>query len=43
MRKPTRPECLYVDFDGFFASCESRPIPRLPRLSCWSHTVSRCA
>ena len=29
MRKPTRPECLYVDFDGFFASCEEQADPRL--------------
>ena len=27
MRKPTRPECLYVDFDGFLHPVRSRPIP----------------
>ena len=29
MRKPARPERLYVDFDGFFASCEEQADPRL--------------
>ena len=29
MRQPARPECLYVDFDGFFASCEEQADPRL--------------
>ena len=29
MRKPTRTESLYVDFDGFFASCEEQADPRL--------------
>ena len=29
MRKPARPERLYVDFDGFFASCEEQDDPRL--------------
>lgn len=29
MRKPTRPERLYVDFDGFFAACEEQADPRL--------------
>ena len=24
MRKPSKPERLYVDFDGFFASCEEQ-------------------
>ena len=28
MYKPTRPERLYVDFDGFFASCEEQADPR---------------
>ena len=29
MHKPTKPERLYVDFDGFFASCEEQADPRL--------------
>jgi len=29
MRKPTEPESLYLDFDGFFASCEQFADPRL--------------
>ena len=29
MRQPARLECLYVDFDGFFASCEVQADPRL--------------
>lgn len=29
MRKPTEPESLYLDFDGFFASCEQFAHPRL--------------
>ena len=29
MRKPVRPERLYVDFDGFFAACEEQADPRL--------------
>ena len=24
MRKPTAPEQLYIDFDGFFAACEEQ-------------------
>ena len=29
MRKPARPERLYIDFDGFFASCEEQADPDL--------------
>ncbi|MEM9964603.1 MAG: hypothetical protein AAGC58_04570 [Asticcacaulis sp.] len=29
MRKPVRPERLYLDFDGFFASCEQLKHPHL--------------
>ena len=29
MRKPTEPERLYLDFDGFFASCEQYANPKL--------------
>ena len=29
MRSPTKPESLYVDFDGFFAACEQQADPRL--------------
>ena len=29
LHKPTKPERLYVDFDGFFASCEEQADPRL--------------
>lgn len=29
MRKPTRVECLYLDFDGFFASVEQQARPAL--------------
>ena len=29
MRKPTTPESLYIDFDGFFAACEEQADPRL--------------
>ena len=29
MRQPTKPERLYIDFDGFFASCEEQADPRL--------------
>ena len=29
MHKPTKPERLYVDFDGFFASCEEQADPCL--------------
>ena len=29
MRKPTQPERLYLDFDGFFASCEQFAHPHL--------------
>ena len=29
MHKPTQPERLYVDFDGFFASCEEQADPRI--------------
>ncbi len=29
MRQPAQPERLYVDFDGFFASCEEQADPRL--------------
>ena len=29
MRRPTRPKRLYIDFDGFFASCEEQADPRL--------------
>ena len=29
MHKPIKPERLYVDFDGFFASCEEQADPRL--------------
>ena len=29
MRRPTKPERLYVDFDGFFAACEQYANPRL--------------
>ena len=29
MHKPTHPERLYVDFDGFFAACEEQADPRL--------------
>ena len=31
LHKPTKPERLYVDFDGFFASCEEQADPRLFR------------
>ena len=44
MRKPTRPEHLYVDFDGFCASCEEQANPPSPvRLSYRGHSVSICA
>ncbi len=29
MRRPTRPKRLYIDFDGFFASCEEQADPGL--------------
>ena len=29
LHKPIKPERLYVDFDGFFASCEEQADPRL--------------
>ena len=29
MRKPTAPEQLYIDFDGFFAACEEQADRRL--------------
>ena len=29
MRQPARPERLYIDFDGFFASCEEQADPDL--------------
>ena len=29
MRKPSKPERLYVDFDGFFAACEEQADPLL--------------
>ena len=29
MRKASEPESLYLDFDGFFASCEQSDNPRL--------------
>ena len=29
MRRPTRPKRLYIDFDGFFASCEEQADPAL--------------
>ena len=29
MRKPSKPERLYVDFDGFFAACEEQADPSL--------------
>ena len=29
MRKPTFPEQLYIDFDGFFAACEEQADRRL--------------
>ena len=29
MRQPTRPKRLYIDFDGFFASCEEQADPGL--------------
>ena len=29
LHKPTKPERFYVDFDGFFASCEEQADPRL--------------
>ena len=38
------PEHLYVDFDGFFASCEEPANPLSPvRLSYRGHSVSICA
>ena len=29
VRKPTTPEQLYIDFDGFFAACEEQADRRL--------------
>ena len=29
MRKPSNPERLYVDFEGFFAACEEQADPLL--------------